>query len=165
VKKSLIVLALVGGCGASDRDSANAVQANGASGAPAQESAAPASSPLAGLYQSGSDDRPNQLCILPKKGKDQFALLVWGPNMKSCSGAGTVSKQGDTLRLQMTGDSECTIDAKLEGGKIVMPANIPAGCSYYCAPGVPLAGATLTRIGGPDSARKAKDFVGEPLCD
>ncbi|TMJ15272.1 MAG: hypothetical protein E6G94_07490 [Alphaproteobacteria bacterium] len=161
MKKSLIILALVGGCGASDRDSANAVQGNVASATPVEAS----SSPLAGLYQSGSDDRPNQLCILPKAGKDQFALLVWGSNMKSCSGAGTVTKQGDSLRLQMTGDSQCTFDAKLEGGKIVMPDTLPSGCSYYCAEGAHLTGATLTRIGGPDAARKAKDFVGEPLCD
>src|SRR6476619_4855839 len=115
MKKSLIVLALVAGCGASGNSQSGANQSTGGGGQPPP---APAPMPgdelpaadaaLAGLFQSGSGTRPSQMCVLDRKGKAQFGITLWGPNLRACSGAGTATRSGDHVRLVMAGDSPCT---------------------------------------------------------
>jgi hypothetical protein len=162
MRKSLIVLALVAGCGARDQP-----QAHG--GGNGQDANAPAiaisDGGLTGLYQTGGGVRPDQMCIVERRGKAQFGITLWGPNLRACSGAGAATLSGDRLRLAMAGDSPCTLDAKLENGIVTFPDAIPAGCAYYCGAGTSFAGATLTRQGGTVAdAMKAKDIAGEKLC-
>src|SRR3954453_14354429 len=104
MKKSLIVLALVAGCGASGNSQSGANQSagGGAQSAPAPADEPPAAdSALAGLFQSGSGTRPSQMCILDRKGNAQFGIPLWGPNLRACSGAGTATRSGDHVRLAM----------------------------------------------------------------
>ncbi|HMC92720.1 MAG TPA: hypothetical protein VKI45_09690, partial [Allosphingosinicella sp.] len=79
MKKSLVILALVAGCGASDHGGNNQVAiASGQGSAPTPPAAAPvparaSDAPgLAGLYQSGNPAQPNQLCIADKGDSTQF---------------------------------------------------------------------------------------------
>ena len=173
MKKSLVVLALVAGCGASGERNPSA-PANGAqpgtnqavvatpdtAGAATGEGAS-----VLGLWQSGGGKQPNQLCVVRHGDTPQFGLVVWGANMRSCSGAGTLTHSGDRVSLTMTGDSACKIAARLEGGRLVLPASLPQGCAYYCGAGARLENVAFSRIGSsPADAARAKDLAGDPLC-
>lgn len=171
MKKSLIILALVAGCGgAAEQPGGNGsapataeAQEPGAKGA---ASTAIGTTRLTGLYEGGQAGQRNQLCVVDKgTGNAQFGIVVWGANMHSCSGAGQIVRERDTLRLQMAGDSECEIRATVNGTTVTLPRTLPAGCSYYCGARAQFAGATLTRTGATaEDAMKAKDLAGDPLC-
>jgi hypothetical protein len=65
----------------------------------------------------------------------------------------------------MAGDSACAIEASISGKTIKLPTAVPQGCAYYCGQRATLGGAELTQQGTTEqSAMKAKDLVGEPLC-
>jgi hypothetical protein len=167
--KSLVILAFVAACGASDQDNSAAPAAPAAG--QAQPSAAPggavsaARSDLIGLYEGGPRSRPNQLCVIQRGDTPQFGLIVWGENMRSCSGAGTAERNGDRLTLTMTGDSACRIEARIAGGAVTLPDKVPDGCAYYCGAGARLEGVALRRTGATAAdAAKAKDLAGDPLC-
>jgi hypothetical protein len=142
---------------------------NASAAAPA---AAPADSPapgriatLAGLYEGGTGEQKHQMCIVGGKEGERFGLVVWGSNLNSCSGSGSVSRSGDRLRLVMAGDSACTIEASISGNTVKLPAETPSGCAYYCGANASLAGAELKQVGTSQSdAMKANDIVGDPLC-
>lgn len=166
MKRILVVLALVAGCGAGDPqvDNETAVSQNAvASGNPAMQAVRTAA--LTGLYESGGD-RPDQLCIVDTApGNSRFGLVVHGEGLMSCSGSGRAVRHGTALTLSMEGDEACEIQASVDDGTITLPQQIPAGCAYYCAPGASLAGAGFTRTGGTAAdAMKATDLAGEPLC-
>ena len=163
MKKVLIAMVLITGCGPSDPSARDMAAANSA-----QSGAGEASSygGLTGLYEGGPGARPSQLCIVePKDGNAQFGLVVWGANMHNCSGAGEAEEKGKDLRLTMAGDQICTVTARLENGVITLPENVAEGCAYYCGARARLAGATFTKKGDRlEDAMKARDLVGEPLC-
>ena len=175
MKKSLIALALLAGCGTPDPEPGNgAVTGNRvsaeASGTRGGEGAAATPAPagaLTGLYEGGAGPQRNQLCIVDKAGaKAQFGLIVRGANLHNCSGVGTAARNGERLTLTMGGDSACTIDATMSGGTITLPTSLPAGCAYYCGAQAKMAGASFERSGsGTAEAIKAKDFAGDPLCE
>ena len=118
---------------------------------------------LTGLYES-EGAAPGQLCITEQGRAARFGLVSRreGPG---CSGAGTATRAGQTLRLVMNGDSPCAIEARLAGGRVTFPASLPQGCSYYCAPGAGAAGLVFAKTGGTrEDALRARDLVGGPLC-
>jgi hypothetical protein len=165
MKKLLIPLLLLAAC------SQQGGQDGGNETAPAQQAkSAPAQPPrlatLVGLYEGGAGSPKNQMCVVEGKGGEaRFGLVVWGGNLHSCSGAGTVDREGDRLRLAMAGDSACTVEAVISGRTIRMPEQTPPGCAYYCGARASLGGAELTQTGtGEADAMKAKDLVGDPLC-
>jgi hypothetical protein len=173
MRKCLFALVMLAGCGgAAEQPGGN--QAVPASGAERSEQAAKGASRqaigtsrLTGLYEGGSGERRNQLCILDKgTGNAQFGIVVWGAGLNSCSGAGQAVREGEVLRLQMAGDSECSIRAAIDGPAVKLPAELPAGCDYYCGAGARFSGAEVTRAGSTaQDAMKAKDIVGDPLCE
>src|SRR4051812_35594518 len=167
MNKSLIILALVAGCGVSGNSQSGSNAAAGAASSPTEAPAEEAvvQGALTGLWQSGGGTRPNQMCILDRKGKAQFGITLWGPNLRACSGAGTATRSGDHVRLAMGGDSPCTLDATLKDGTLTLSADVPAGCAYYCGAGASFASATLRQLGSSRAdALKAKDVAGEALC-
>ena len=118
---------------------------------------------LTGLYES-EGPAPGQLCITEQGRAARFGLVSRrsGPG---CSGAGTATRTGATLRLVMDGDSPCTIQARLAGGRVTFPEGLPGGCAYYCAPGAQAGGLALVKTGGTrEDALRARDLVGGPLC-
>ncbi len=166
MKKLLILFALL----ASSCSQGQEGQGGGNSAAPSSQASRPAQPPrigsLVGLYEGGAGEQKNQMCVVEGKGGEaRFGLVVWGGNMHSCSGAGTLDRAGGTLRLAMAGDSACTIEASISGKTVRLPQKTPEGCAYYCGARASLGGAELTQVGtSEDDAMKAKDLVGDPLC-
>ncbi|HEY5722598.1 MAG TPA: hypothetical protein VIT45_09780 [Allosphingosinicella sp.] len=155
-----LALVLLAGCGSQDKGAGNET------GAPESKAVFPASAGLTGLYQGGSAARPDHLCMIDEgKGPIRFGLVVWGANDHSCLGAGEAVREGDRLRLTMAGDSTCRIEARIEGDTILLPAQVPEGCAYYCGARARFAERSLTRKGADTAAaRKATDLAGDPLC-
>jgi hypothetical protein len=172
MKKTLLILLLLAACGRDDPAADNRAAPAG-SGDPAASRSRPPTEPrtsagtrLAGLYEGGSGDRKNQMCIVEKGGDAQFGLLVWGGDLHSCSGAGRAVRKGDRLTLTMTGDETCSIEAGIEDGNVTLPGKLPLGCAYYCGAGATMAGASFTRAGSSEAdIGKARDIAGDPLCD
>lgn len=158
MRQLMMALVLVAGCGAGG-DQAN----NAADDAVAD---AVGTSGLTGLYEGGTANRPNQLCVIDRgAGNASFGLVVWGANMHSCSGSGQVTRDGSRLTLAMAGDESCRIEATIDGGTVTLPSALPEGCAYYCGAQAQMAGAAFTKKGGTaEDAMKAVDLVGEPLC-
>lgn len=160
MRTCFLALVLLAGCGPQDKGGGNE------SDAPASKAVFPASAGLTGLYEGGSAPRTDQLCMIEAgKAPIRFGLVVWGANDHSCLGAGDAVREGDRLRLTMAGDSTCRIEARIEGDKILLPAQVPEGCAYYCGARARFAERTLTRKGADAAAaRKATDLAGDPLC-
>lgn len=160
ISKLLWALLLLASCSRGDGDGGG-----NEAGVAAPKAASGRLTTLTGLYEGGQAQPPNQLCIVEGQGEPRFGLVVWGANQHSCSGAGTVERQGERLRLRMTGDETCTIDARISGTTVTLPASVPDGCAYYCGARASMAGASFTQQGtGAEQAGKAKDLVGDPLC-
>jgi hypothetical protein len=161
-----VLLFLAAGCSGGGADNAAAPAEPKEAAAPSRSAPAGGElSTLVGLYEGGKAGQPDQMCIVERDGAQHFGLVVWGGNMHSCSGSGTVTREGGTLRLAMAGDRTCAIDARIDGTTVTFPVNLPEGCAYYCGARASLANASLTQKGTtPADAAKAKDLVGEPLC-
>jgi hypothetical protein len=117
---------------------------------------------MTGLYESAGPQGTSQLCVID----DRFGILVWGSNLHSCSGSGRIERDGDRLRLRMSGDSPCVIEARISGTTVNLPDEAPTVCAYYCGARARLQGVQLRRTGGSrNDAMKARDLVGEALCE
>ncbi len=158
MKRYFAALLLLAGCGPQDEGNKAA--------APESVPAAETPAGLTGLYEGGNAGQPDQLCMIEDgEGPARFGLVVWGAENHSCLGAGEAIREGDRLRLTMAGDSTCRLEARIEGGKVILPAAVPDGCAYYCGPRARFAARTLTRRGADEAAaRKATDLAGDPLC-
>ena len=118
---------------------------------------------LTGLYESAGA-QPSQLCITEQGRAARFGLVTRRDGRPGCSGAGTATRSGATLRLVMNGESACAIEARLDGGRVTFPTSLPGGCAYYCAPGAQAGGAVFAKTGGTrEDALRARDIVGDPL--
>ncbi|HEY6916380.1 MAG TPA: hypothetical protein VI381_01945 [Allosphingosinicella sp.] len=121
---------------------------------------------LTGLYESGNRQARNQLCIVEGKGETRFAFVVHGKGERSCSGGGSLERSGTRLRLTLSGEQPCSVDAMLSGREIAISGPVPSTCSYYCTSGMSLSGTHFTLNGASiEDARRARDLVGEPLCE
>ena len=165
MKRMLAACLLLAGCGGGGEEANQAVPTQPQTAQPKADGAALAT--LTGLYEGGRAARPNQLCITEGKGgANRFGLVVWGANDHSCSGSGTASRRGDSLRLTMLGDSSCTLEAPISGATVTLPAALPQGCAYYCGARASFARASFSRAGSTEAdAKKATDIAGDPLCD
>lgn len=169
MKKSLLLLFVVASCSPSEEQQPqNGSAASSQPAAPVATADSPPArlSSLIGLYEGGAGERRHQMCVVEGEGgEERFGLVVWGANLHSCSGSGSVSRTGDRLRLTMAGDAACTMEASISGNSVKLPATTPSGCAYYCGERAGLAGAELTQTGTSEAdAMKAKDLVGEALC-
>jgi hypothetical protein len=163
MKKLLIPLLFLAACSQQGEGGNAAAPAQQTKSRPGQPAAL---GTLIGLYEGGGGSAKSQMCVVEGKGGEvRFGLVVWGGNMHSCSGSGSLDREGRTLRLAMAGDSACTIEAVISGKTVRLPEQTPQGCAYYCGARATLGGAELTQTGTTESdAMKAKDLVGDPLC-
>ena len=134
--------------------------------APSSSSSAPVqTATLTGLYEAGTAPLTSQMCVIESGGSARFGLVHRAAGGQGCGGAGTAVRQGAVLRLSMTGDEPCVIEARIEGTRVSFPASLPAGCRYYCSAGARLDGLRLDKTGGTEAdARRAEDLIGDRLC-
>lgn len=166
----LLLPLLAGACGAQG----GLNQADGPKPANGAEPAAGGGAPppvvqtttLTGLYEGGTGQPRSQLCVVERAGGEgRFGMVVHGAGGQSCAGSGAAVRQGPAVRLSMQGDEACTVTAQLQGTRLVLPAQLPAGCNYYCSRGATLAGAAFDKTGGTaEDAMRATDLVGDRLC-
>ena len=163
---AFLALSLLAGCGPDDgTDRARSPgESDDRSTTPAE--AAVQTADLTGLYQSGGGAEPSQLCVLDRgTGNARFGLVLRGPGEGVCSGAGAAVRRGESVALTMEGDEPSAIEARLAGRRLTFPAELPAGCAYYCGSGATMAGAEFAKVGGTaQDAMRARDLVGDPLC-
>jgi hypothetical protein len=158
-KLLLLVSFLAVGCAQEEGNTQNESRA-----APLPAPAPVQTATLTGLYET-SGTPPSQLCITGQGRAARFGLVIRRNGRSGCSGAGTATRNGTTLRLVMTGESACAIEARLDGRSLTFPASMPSGCSYYCAPGIVMGGTRFEKTGGTrGDALRARDSVGDPLC-
>ena len=105
------------------------------------------------LYAGEGRDR---LCVAGQRG----GFITYGDGDANCSARGRIERSGDRLALLPDGDSECRIEAKLDGDRLGLGAR-SAACAYYCGPGADYTGKGLAVS---TSASPAVDFAGDPLC-
>lgn len=98
----------------------------------------------------------NRLCVTGQRG----GLIIYGKGNANCSARGRVERSGDRLVLLPEGDSDCRIEASLNGDSLRLGAR-SAACAYYCGPGADFSGKGLMKSA---SASPAVDFAGDPLC-
>lgn len=163
----LLLAPLLAACGGGGEETpgggsrAGVQTADGGGSPPAVQTAG-----ITGLYEGpGEGERRSRMCVVSEgSGAASFGLVVETP-AGSCSGAGNAMRTGDLLRLTMTGDEQCTIEAALDGTSVKFPGSVPDACAYYCATSATLAGVAFEKTGGTaQDARRATDLVGEPLC-
>lgn len=122
---------------------------------------------LTGLYQPAGNpgQSRSRLCMVSEEsGGTTFGLMIERAE-GSCGGAGRAVRNGTVVRLTMAGESECAVDASMNGTLLTFPASVAPGCDYYCAPGVSLASRTFEKTGGTAAdALRATDLAGDPLC-
>lgn len=153
----LLLILLLAGCGRRDAQEA----AGRGSREPVQ------TAELTGLYEArGEGEQRARMCMMSEpSGAATFAIVTEAPDGGSCGGAGDAVREGNLLRLKMSGDEQCVIEAKIGGTRVTLPARLPEGCAYYCAPGVTLAGAVFEKTGGTaQEAMRALDLADDPLC-
>ena len=134
--------------------------------APDPRQAAVQTADLTGLYEGrGTDEHKARMCMIPRPSGDiSFGIVAGTPN-GTCAGAGEVTRDGNALRLAMTGDEKCVIEAKINGTRLAFGSSVPESCAYYCGPNATLAGAIFEKTGGTaETAMRATDLVGDPLC-
>ena len=162
MRKLVLPILLLAGCGDG---------ADGPNPSSNQVEARIDTSTLTGLYEGGGGVRADQLCIIGGDAADgadraAFGILVWGTNLASCAGSGTARRAGDRLILRMAGDQPCEVEAVIRDGQVRLPTEVPESCSYYCGDTARLSGAGFRKTADTIAdAMKAKDLVGEPLCE
>jgi len=170
---ALLLPALAAACQPQDAMTDNGVPAPNAAAPGEAAPATPSTSAqavqtatLTGLYEGGAAGSRSQICMIDRgTGDTRFGIVLRGPGSESCSGNGSAVRQGNVLRLTMTGDEACTIEARIEGARISIPAATAPGCAYYCSRGARFAGAGFDKTGGTaQDAMRAEDLVGDRLC-
>lgn len=123
----------------------------------------PANTEIAGLYSRDTD----RVCIVPDgQGYRIGAFVDYGDRI-TCSGSGTVSRVGETLRIELVGqgDTRCGFDAKFDGDKIAFPGNVPDSCQKFCAKRASYAGLEVSRMSeSVAEAAAMRDSSGRQLC-
>src|SRR5512139_1608445 len=102
----------------------------------------------------------DRLCIAGEPGSYRGGLVVYGEGDINCSASGSIDTQGGKMALVPRGETSCSIPVAIEGNTVRV-GEVPASCSYYCGPGASLAGKSFSRS---DTASKAVDLAGDPLC-
>lgn len=120
----------------------------------------PKDSEIAGLYARDTD----RICIVPDAtiGYRIGAFVDYADRI-TCSGAGTVTRAGETLHVEM--GKGCSFDAKFDGEKIRFPGALPDGCIALCSKRASYAGLEVTRLSEATAEAAAmRDSNGKRLC-
>ena len=105
----------------------------------------------------------DRLCVVPASGGEYRvgAVVDYGEG-QTCAAAGTASRSGGKLDIRF---GACRFAARIDGDRIVFPAELPIECEGVCAGRASLAAVTVDRISA--SAAEASTLrlgSGKPLC-
>jgi hypothetical protein len=112
---------------------------------------------VTGTFAGEGRDR---LCLAGEPGNYRGGLIAYGEGDVNCSASGRIEIRGNQLALVPRGEGDCRIPLTI-GGNTVRIGELPAACSYYCGPGVTMAGKSYNRA---DMGAAAVDVAGDPLC-
>jgi len=119
----------------------------------------PKDSEIAGLYARDTD----RLCIVPRDSGYRVGAYVDYGDRVSCSGAGRLSRGGTVLHVELS--PRCSFDARVEGNRIVFPAEVPDGCAKLCSGHASFSALAASRISESVSEAQAlRDPTGRRLC-
>ena len=102
----------------------------------------------------------DRLCIAGEPGNYRGGLIAFGEGDVNCSANGRIEIEDGRYALVPRGEGACRIALKIEGNSVRV-GELPAACTYYCGPGVSLAGRTYNKA---DMGARAVDLAGDPLC-
>jgi hypothetical protein len=117
---------------------------------------------LAGLYARDTD----RVCVRPRSGETaQIGVFVDYGDGITCSAAGSVRQEGETLHLTLGRAESCAFEARFDGTTIRFPGTVPAGCASLCAKRASLSGLEVSLLSDSDAEAKAlRDTTGRRLC-
>jgi len=120
----------------------------------------PDDSDLTGLYARDTD----RICVVRAGSSYRIGAYVDYGDRITCSGAGTVERNGATLRIAL-GKDGCSFDAQYDGDRIKFPGVLPDACKKLCARRAAFTGLEVARLS--ESAAEAaamRDAGGRRLC-
>lgn len=116
---------------------------------------------LTGLYARDAD----RICVVPDRVDFRIGIFVDYGDGQACSGAGTVAKDGETLKINLGAGNGCVFDARFEGDRIVLPGQLPQSCSALCVGRASVAALDVRRLSDSVSEAAAlRDAGGKLLC-
>lgn len=121
---------------------------------------------LAGRYETRSELGTDKFCAVGN-GTKQFNigfLSVSGPESK-CEAKGIAAIDGEKVKITLSGDGNCTFEARFDGIELRFPGSVDGGCDTYCTPRASLSGTHYFMIEpGDDAARGTLGREIERLC-
>jgi hypothetical protein len=120
----------------------------------------PDDSDLTGLYARDTD----RICVVRTGSSYRIGAYVDYGDRITCSGAGTVERNGETLKIVL-GKEGCNFDAHYDGDRIKFPGVLPDACKKLCARRASFTGLEAARLS--ESAAEAaamRDASGRRLC-
>lgn len=124
----------------------------------------PADTDVTGLYARDTD----RVCVIRKGDIYRIGAFVDYGDGLSCTGAGTATRAGETLSVQLKGKSgiTCAFDARFDGDRITFPANVPPECARFCGPRASFAALDVDRLSeSAAEARALRSAEGARLCE
>jgi len=110
-----------------------------------------------GTYAGDGRDR---LCVVGEAGAQRAGFVSYGSGETNCTMSGTIEAKGAVFVLKPKGDSRCSVDVRVNDGRVSLAPGTPA-CSYYCGPGATFASKNFRRDA---QAIPAVDLAGDKLC-
>jgi hypothetical protein len=174
VAAALFLLSACSGPSAPDRQAKGEPQTNSSDTANALEALATESGVIGedetsepyGSYGRVYDGGQDRLCVLPEGAgaSYKFGVEVRIGDEEYCRGKGSARRAGNLLIFRFAG-GRCTITARYEGDRIVMPGAVDRGCASLCSTRGSFAGVIFPRIATDvGAARGVADNDGAPLC-
>ena len=120
----------------------------------------PDDSDLTGLYARDTD----RVCVVRAGSAYRIGAYVDYGDRITCSGAGTVERNGETLRIAL-GKEGCSFDAQYDGDRIKFPGVLPDACKKLCARRASFTGLEVARLSESSAEAAAmRDASGRRLC-
>lgn len=94
--------------------------------------------------------------------QSRMGVLVDYGDGQGCAASGTVRRDGERLDVRL---GACRIEARLDAGRIVFPAELPETCQALCTGRASLEAFTVDQVSGSQSeAATLRTPSGRPLC-
>ena len=121
----------------------------------------PDSVDITGLYARDTD----RVCIVPAPEDYRIGIVVEYGDDLNCTASGTVTRNGETLGIDLPAAPGCSFKARYEGDRIVFPPEVPAACAKLCQGRASIAAVDVSRMSESASEASAlRNPKGENVC-